>query len=208
MANSRRPRRAHVCPISKSASITIYYLGNAPDTLSRSLSRPRFQLSPLPPSSFPSIFPTNQFLRHHHHPPPPFDIRVHHQSSTHKWGDRSSSVLVKACSCLPLPASWSILCWQKWHKSEDFQPDALNLCSSCCSRPVNVFAVVFKLELLANFQCINIAGWITWQFVVKMTRWLSSSAKTHAKVSSSGFILQVKKVIWYFLIKQSQELCN
>lgn len=57
MVKSGSPRRAHVCPISQSASITIYYLGNAPDTLSRSLSRPRFLLSPLSPSSFPSIFP-------------------------------------------------------------------------------------------------------------------------------------------------------
>lgn len=61
MTNYCSPGRAHVCPISQPASITLYYLGNAPDTLSRSLSRPRFLLFPalsilisfhLPPTSF------------------------------------------------------------------------------------------------------------------------------------------------------------
>lgn len=41
--------------------------------------------------------------------PPSFDILVHHQSLTHKWGDRSCSVLVSASPLLPLPGSWSIL---------------------------------------------------------------------------------------------------
>lgn len=51
------PGSTNVCPNSQVSSITLYDFGNTPDILSRSLSCPRFLLSPLSPSSFPSIFP-------------------------------------------------------------------------------------------------------------------------------------------------------
>lgn len=62
MSHYSWPGRARAWPISRPAAITFYYLGNAPDTLSTSLSRPRFLLSPRSPSSFPSIFPRTSFI--------------------------------------------------------------------------------------------------------------------------------------------------
>lgn len=56
-ANYCLPGSTNVCPNSQVSSITLYYFGNTPDILSRSLSCPRFLLCPLSPSSFPSIFP-------------------------------------------------------------------------------------------------------------------------------------------------------
>lgn len=103
------------------------------------------------------------------HLPPAFDIPVHHQSSTRKWGDRSCSVLVNACSRLPLPTSWSILCWQKSHRRGDFlHPDTLVLCPSCTFSAVNVFFMVFKLELFTIHRCGGASWWIMWLFIVPM----------------------------------------